>query len=124
MRKTMSTKSFDNCKHGTVVPLDAIMENHPMSNMQHIVQDLHDILQSYYKVARKRFVDTICMQAVDHHLISGQGTPIKLFSPAFVAAMSPEQLDEVAGEDPRQRRKRKQLQKEVQDLEAGKKILI
>ncbi|TVY58278.1 Interferon-induced GTP-binding protein Mx2 [Lachnellula cervina] len=124
MRKTMLTKSFDNCKHGTVVPLDAIMENHPMSNMQHIVQDLHDILQSYYKVARKRFVDTICMQAVDHHLISGQGTPIKLFSPAFVAAMSPEQLDEVAGEDPRQRRKRKQLQKEVQDLEAGKKILI
>ncbi|KAF4629777.1 hypothetical protein G7Y89_g8365 [Cudoniella acicularis] len=124
MRKAMSTKSFNDCTHGTVVCLDAIMQNHPMSNIEHIIQDLHDILQSYYKVARKRFVDTVCMQAVDHCLVSGPGTPIKLFSPAFVAALSPEQIDEVAGEDPHQRRKRKQLQKEVEDLETGKRILI
>lgn len=120
----MSTKSFNDCTHGTVVRLDAIMKNHPMSNIEHIVQDLHDILQSYYKVARKRFVDVVCMQAADHYLISGPNTPLKLFSPAFVGAMTPEQLDEVAGEDPRQKRRRNQLQKEIEDLEMGKKILM
>ena len=105
MWKAMSTKSFDNCKHGTVVPLDAIMQIYPISNIEYIIQDLHDILQSYYKVARKRFVDTACMQAVDYCLISRPSIPIKLFSPAFVAALIPEQLDEVTGEDPHQRRK-------------------
>lgn len=34
-----------------------------MSNFTHTIQDLHDILQPYYKVARKRFVDNIYRQA-------------------------------------------------------------
>jgi hypothetical protein len=41
-----------------------------MSNIEHAVQDLHDILRSYYKVARKRFVDNICMQAAGYLLIN------------------------------------------------------
>jgi len=48
MQQAMSEKSFDNCKHGLVVQLDDIMSHHPMSNIEHTVQDLHDILQSYY----------------------------------------------------------------------------
>ena len=35
-----------------------------MSNDDHTIQDLHDTLKSYYKVARKRFVDAVCLQAV------------------------------------------------------------
>lgn len=35
----------------------------------HTVQDIHGILESYYKVARKRFVDNVCMQAVDYYLV-------------------------------------------------------
>lgn len=95
-----------------------------MSNIEHTVMELHDILKSYYKVARKRIVDVICMQAVEHHLIFGPSTPLKLFSPAFVGGMTPEQLEEIAGESPQQKRKRKQLQKEEADLESGKKILV
>ncbi|CAG8976279.1 hypothetical protein HYALB_00011764 [Hymenoscyphus albidus] len=124
MQKAMLAISIDNCKHGAVVPLRAITQTHyHMSNAEHIVQDLHDILQSYYKVARKRIVDVICMQAADYYLISGPDTPLKLFSPVFVGAMTPEQLDEVSGEDARQKRRRKQLQKEIEDLERGRKIL-
>jgi len=119
----VANKSIDGCKHGTVVRLDDIVQNHPMSNTEHIVQDLHDILESYYKVAWKRFVDIVCMQGTDHYLITGPSSPLKLFSPALVIDMSIEHLEEVAGEDVALKRKRKQLQKEILNLEAGKKIL-
>jgi hypothetical protein len=107
-----------------MVSLEDVMTHHPMSNTEHIFQDLHDILRSYYQVALKRVVDVICMQATEHHLLSGPFSLLKLFSPDFVGAMTPEQLEEVAGEDARQRRRREQLLKEVDDLENGKKIMI
>ena len=109
--------------NGTVVRLDDIVQNHPMSNTEYIVQDLHDILESYYKVARKRFVATICMQGTDQYLVTGPDSTLKLFLPAFVINMSTEQLEEIAGEDIALKRKRKQLQKEIMNLEAGRKIL-
>ncbi|CAG8983703.1 hypothetical protein HYALB_00006272 [Hymenoscyphus albidus] len=105
------------------VSVEDLKFTNSMSNTEHTVLDLHDILASYYKVARKRFVDTVCMQAVEYHLISGPTTPLKLFSPAFVGTLSDEQLEEIAGEDTQQKRKRKQLQKEIEDLEMGRKIL-
>lgn len=123
MKLAMSEKSFDGCKHGVVVRLEDVMSHHPMSNIEHTVQDLHDILKSYYQVSRKRVVDVICMQAVEHHLVSGPATPLKLFSPSFIGNMTSEQLEEIAGEDVRQKRQRKQLQTEIEDLELGKKIL-
>ena len=95
----MAGLSFNDCSHGTVVKLEDMMRNHPMSNIEHIVQDLHDILFSYYKVARKRFVDSVCMQAVDHHLINGVETSLALFSPTFVSSLNMEQLELIAGED-------------------------
>lgn len=94
-----------------------------MGNDEHTIQDLHDILQSCYKVARKRFVDALRMQAVDHFLISGPDTPLTLFSPAFVAKLSPEELDEAAGEDRQVKRQRASLEKEAHDLEEAMKIL-
>ena len=120
----LAKKAFAGCQHGTVVKLDDIMTNHPMSNVEHIVQDIHDILFSYYKVARKRFVDNVCMLAVDHFLVSGPETPLTLFSPAFVSRLTTEQLETIAGEEQSTKRKRRQLKKEIHSLEAGKKILL
>ncbi|OJD27445.1 hypothetical protein ACJ73_01154 [Blastomyces percursus] len=93
--------------------------NH-MSNLEHTVHDLHDILKSYCKVARKRFVDSVCSEAVDYHLITCRQTPLKQFSPAFVQDLSAEQLDEIAGKDPKLKRKRVQLRKEISELEVWK----
>jgi hypothetical protein len=59
-------KAVDDCTYGTVVKLDDVVKNHPMSNTEHVVQDIHDILFSYYKVARQRFADNVCMHPVDH----------------------------------------------------------
>jgi len=53
----------------------------PLSNMEHTVRDIHDILKSYYKVARKRFVDNVGIQGTDFHLIIGTDTPLLVFSP-------------------------------------------
>lgn len=123
MRAGMEGKVFSECRYGEVVRLDDLMHNHPMSNADHAIQDLHDILHSYYKVALKRFIDSLRMQAADYFLITGSETPLTLFSPALVAEMTPGQLEEVAGEDLTIKRRRLQLEKEQRDLEDGKKIL-
>ena len=109
---------------GKVVKLDAINSQsvNTGSNAKHTVDDLHDILHSYYKVARKRFVDIVCMQAVDYFLITGHDAPIKVLSPQFVSELTNEQLETIAGEDLVSRRKREHLKRKIENLEAGKKI--
>jgi hypothetical protein len=124
MKSVMTSNSINNCKHGSVVPLDLIMQNHPMNNADHTIRDIHDILYAYYKVARKRFVDNVCMHAAGYHLIHGPDAPLKLFSPSFVLTLTQEQLQEIAGEDSGLKRKRAQLKNEIQDLEAGRKTLM
>ncbi|KAJ5638153.1 hypothetical protein N7490_008032 [Penicillium lividum] len=95
-----------------------------MSNNKAIIQDIHDILKSYYKVARKRFIDNLCMQAADYHLVTGPAAPVKLFSPSWVYNLSPEQLEQIAGEKVSIRAKRCRSQKRIKDLDTGRKILL
>jgi len=116
----------DHNNNGTTykaVRLDDIASNYPMSNTEHTVLEIHDILRSYYKVARKRFVDNLCMQAADFHLVTGPDSPLKLFSPRFVSELSEEQLEDIAGEDAALKRRRAALNKAIKNLEEGKKIL-
>jgi hypothetical protein len=40
-------------------------------------------------------VDSLRIQAADHYLITGPNSRLKLFPPAFVAQMTPIQLEEV-----------------------------
>ena len=95
-----------------------------MSNVEHTINDLHDILEAYYKVARKRFVDVMCMQAADHYLVNGQSSPLRIFSPAFVNRLSAEDLDKIAGETELVRKKRAKLLHDIEVLEKGRKILM
>lgn len=100
------------------------MENTVEANLDHAVSDLHDILHAYYQVARKRFVDNVCMQSTDHYLFMGPDSPTRVFSPAFVSRLSADQLDRIAGDEAVTRRKRSQLMSEIKALEKGRKILI
>ncbi|CAI7610495.1 unnamed protein product [Penicillium glandicola] len=124
LQSTVARKSFDDCKHGEVVRLSDIVDQHHMSNVDHTVRDIHDILDSYYKVARKRFLDNVCMQAADHFLVTGPEAPMKLFSPSWVNDLSNERLEEIVGEGRVTKRRRRHLQKEIEDLEAGKAVLL
>ena len=65
-----------------------------MSNADHTIHNLHDILKFYYKVARKRLVDVLCMQqGADFHLATGPETPTKVFSLNLVTNLKPEQME-------------------------------
>jgi hypothetical protein len=50
------------------VRLEDVVKSVPMGNVEHTTLDIHSILKSYYKVGRKRFVDTVCMQGTDYHV--------------------------------------------------------
>ena len=111
-------------QHGDMVRLDDITQTPSGGNTEHAIRELHDTLQSYYTVARKRFVDAICMHAVDFHLVTGPFAPIKLFSPRFVSGLTETQLDRIAGEDISTRKKRERLRREIDNLTNGKKIFL
>ena len=94
-----------------------------IENPKHTVQDIHDILEAYYGVARKRFVDNVCMQATDYHLVSGPETPLGVFCPTFVGKLTSSQLEAIAGEDRASIQRRRQLGKQIECLREGKKAL-
>jgi hypothetical protein len=110
-------------KYRKVVSLDRIKKSMAMDNSEYTIQDIHDILESYYKVARKRFVDTVCKQGSDFYLLTGPTSPLRIFGTAFVSELSAAQLDLIAGEDISTKRQRKSLTNEIAALENGKKLL-
>ncbi|CAH0046282.1 unnamed protein product [Clonostachys solani] len=113
VKRQLESRVIEDADLGSVVRLDDIVQTHPLSNNAQVVQEIHDILKSYYELARKRFVDNVRMQAADHFLVTGPNTPLKLFSPRFVSGLTPSQLDEVAGEEQNARRQRARLEKEI-----------
>jgi hypothetical protein len=92
-------------------------------NMQQIREDILDVLASYYKVARKRFVDTICRQVISHFLLDGKESPLRVFSTELVNGLEDEVLEAIAGEDDGTKERRKRLDAEVKSLEAAVKLL-
>ncbi|KAI0011596.1 interferon-induced GTP-binding protein Mx2 [Xylariaceae sp. FL0662B] len=92
-------------------------------NAQQVCEDIVDTLMSYYKVSRKRFVDTICQQVVNHFLLDGDESPLHILSPELVMNLDPEQLEMIAGEDVASKRQRQILGREMESLEAAIKVL-
>jgi hypothetical protein len=94
-----------------------------ISNEGQTTQDLHDTLEAYYKVSRKRFVDAICLQAVDHFLISSKDGPLWLFSPQLIGKLTDSELSKIAGESDQTVVRRARLTEEITNLRAGQRIL-
>jgi hypothetical protein len=93
------------------------------SNAEQVKEDIHDILQSYYKVARKRFVDNVCRTVIEYFLLDGNKSPLKILNPELIAGMSETQLDMIAGEDATTKRERERLVSEIRGLEEAMKVL-
>jgi hypothetical protein len=107
----------------SAVDVDKIFRSVPTGNLEHTVGDIHNILKAYYEVARERFVDTICTQGLDYHLLSGSETPLRVLSPDFVVELRPEQLEMIADEDTVSVSRRAALKKEIESLLDGKRLL-
>lgn len=110
-------------QQGLAIRLSDAKLTHPMSNSQHMLRDIHDTLHSYYKLTRKRFVDNVLKQAMDHFLISGPDTPMAFFSPNYVNSLDSAELEHIAGERPDSKRIRARLNKEIACLTDAKNIL-
>ncbi|KAH0434589.1 hypothetical protein CcaCcLH18_05200 [Colletotrichum camelliae] len=93
------------------------------SNTAYTKETIHDTLQAYYKVALKRFVDNVYLQAVSQILLFGPGSPHRLLSPRWVLELDAETLRFIAGESRSTRDYRERLTKEIHDLGAAMKIL-
>jgi len=95
----------------------AARERAGQGNSEYLTEYLHDILQGYYKVSLQRFVDIICRQVVEHRLLHGKNSPLKVLTPKFVTAMDDDKLNMIAGEDALTRRERERLTAEIAGLE-------
>ncbi|CAJ2513571.1 Uu.00g016900.m01.CDS01 [Anthostomella pinea] len=93
------------------------------ANSEHVREYMHDILKSYYKVSRKRFVDVVCQQAVNYFLLSGKNSPLKIFSTEMVLGLNEEQLDMIAAEDETVKLGREKLLRDIENFEAALKVL-
>ncbi|KAM3515076.1 hypothetical protein MY11210_001314 [Beauveria gryllotalpidicola] len=107
-----------------VVPMDDILATlRDKDGGKYVAEDIHNVLKSYYEVARDRFIDTVYLQVVTHYLVSGGESPLRLFSERWVLDLDPEKLDAIAGESSQKREQREMLAKRIQDLTDAVAIL-
>lgn len=90
---------------------------------KYIAEEVHDLLMSYYEVARDRFIDNVYLQAITHCLMSGFESPLRLFSEQWVLELEPEKLEAIAGESFQLREQRDRLTKRIKDLNEAVAIL-
>jgi len=106
-----------------VVQLTHLTQSTKVDNLEHTVQQIHDTLESYYTIARMRFVDTVCMQGSDYYLLTGELSPLRVFGTTFVSNLSVIQLDMIAGEETSTKLRRSALTSQISALEKGMKLL-
>lgn len=69
-----------------------------LSNKEQAVNDIHDTLKAYYKVALKRFTDNIVQQVTERHLLGLCG-PAKTLTPEFIGELLDRESWNIAGEN-------------------------
>lgn len=92
-------------------------------NVEQLQEEIHDILQAYYRLALDRFVDNVFQLAVDYYLLHGPYSPLKVFTQDWVINLEPEQLERIVGETKSAKKRRSKLAKKMDDLSNALKIL-
>ncbi|KAG6367637.1 hypothetical protein INS49_001830 [Diaporthe citri] len=125
LQKSLDSLAIDGGDlQGPVIRLASLGSiNITRSNPEQVREHLHDILESYYKVSVKRFVDVICQQVIDHFLLNGKDSPLHVFSTDLVFDLSADALEMVAGEDQVTKQERERLRREMESLEAAMQVL-
>ncbi|TPR08519.1 hypothetical protein CAN33_004590 [Aspergillus niger] len=107
-----------------IVDLNAVKKTvSDQANVEHITGEIHDILWSYYQVARERFVDNVHMQAIEHCLLTGPESPLEVFSQEWVINLEPEELAAIAGESQATKARRTGLKQKMEDLKSALQTL-
>ena len=87
----LETGNFD-------IDLENLVHHVHLSNEDQAVNDIHDVLKTYYKVAIKRFMDNVVMSVVERELLGPQASVHRL-TPDFVLSLSDEELGAICAED-------------------------
>ncbi|KAL5334146.1 P-loop containing nucleoside triphosphate hydrolase protein [Aspergillus crustosus] len=77
--------------------LTQVMQGLHLSNEDQAVNDIHDILKAYYKVALKRFADNVVIQIVERYILGRDG-PVRALSSDMVNELDEGELLDLAGE--------------------------
>ncbi|KAL6812404.1 P-loop containing nucleoside triphosphate hydrolase protein [Trichoderma sp. SZMC 28015] len=88
----------------------------PTSSFEEMMMFFNKNLHTYYDLARHRFMDAVCQQAVDYYLLHDKDGPLEVLSDNVVMRMTAEQLDRIVGEDLAVKEKRERLTKEIDSL--------
>ncbi|KAF3910516.1 Dynamin [Orbilia brochopaga] len=78
-------------------------------------------LKAYYKVTLKTFVDNVCRQVVERHILTDLS---EIFSPVSVMKLSNEKVEHLAAESDEVQQKRQELETLRAQLESGLSVLI
>jgi hypothetical protein len=105
----------------TLEMVQSVVQNR--ENAQQTREDILDVLTSYYKVSRKRFVDNICAQVIGNFLLEGDKSPLKILCSELVMGLDSDQLETIAGEDGETKNQRSMLESGIRELEAAMKVL-
>ncbi|KAH9882663.1 hypothetical protein J1614_000899 [Plenodomus biglobosus] len=89
-----ATGFYDGCGFD----MNKVLKSVHLSNEDQAVNDIHDILKAYYKVALKRFTDNVVLQVTERYFL-GPGGPVKALSPEMIGDLGDDVLMEVAGEN-------------------------
>ncbi|KAI9812239.1 MAG: hypothetical protein M1832_000471 [Thelocarpon impressellum] len=79
------------------INLDTLVGAANLSNEDQAVNDIHDILKAYYKVALKRFTDNVVTQVVERCFVGADG-PVKILCPEFIGGITEAELAKLAAE--------------------------
>ncbi|KAL3436880.1 P-loop containing nucleoside triphosphate hydrolase protein [Aspergillus tetrazonus] len=125
MCKSLEALAISSTDKEAYIPVKSLRQRSTVDkdNRQQVCEDILDTLMSYYKVARKRFVDIVCQQVIQYFLLETDDGPLRIFSPDLVMSLGTEELEMVAGEDAESKRRRDILKREIENLEAALKIL-
>lgn len=115
---TPRSKSISNMSVDMLIA--AVRSNVVVDMDEQACSEALDELKAYYKVALKTFVDNVCKQVVERHLLRNLPS---MFSPRVVAMYTDEELEKIAGERSEIVRKRKQLREQLGNLRVWLEVL-
>ncbi|KAI6479216.1 hypothetical protein MCOR13_011515 [Pyricularia oryzae] len=93
------------------------------SNAENMQEYIHDVLESYYKVSMKRFVDNISLHVVHHDLLYAESGPLNVFNSKFVHGLGEAQLEQIAGESSLVGIERERLAQDIASFRAAFDVL-
>ncbi|KAI4092024.1 MAG: hypothetical protein LQ344_003678 [Seirophora lacunosa] len=122
-------------QNGFVAPLDgnemvidlrdvtSLFDELHMSNGQNLEDDIHDTLKSYYELALHDFIEFVTQQVVESYLNDPTG-PVLFFNPTYIAALGPQEIDDLGAEDPGIVKERMRLEAQLARLNRAEEIAL